>query len=667
MKPNIQNILLSLFFAGISFNSNAKNYYLSSDGNDTNKGISISASWKSIDRLNRQKLSPGDSVFFKCGDVFAGEILIAASGTPAKPVVYTSYGSGSNPVITGAVELTVWESSVKEYLTSNVDSKVYSLFCNKKKETLARYPNSGYLKIDGGGGCKLKFYDFDLTQENAYWNGSDIRFKSYDWEWRKSKVTDFSNHQLTIADSSSNRFNPGWGYFLDNKFDELDTIGEWYYSDSEKKIFYIPENKNISGKRVEACIFRDGITINENVSNIMIENLTLTMFENSAVWAKGNNENIRIYRNTINSIINTAIFLDLHSKKCSIESNIIKDISGRGIFALEPEFLSVKRNRILRIGLSPGYGISGVNGMVGIAIANIEELKTENSRIAHDNIIAYNLVDSIGYGGIRLDGANNVLEFNEVGNVMIYLSDGAAIYCWAKGKYYTHDNIIRNNIIYNCTGNREATPSPKNVIANGVYVDNNCYNIQVANNTVYNISGSGIHVNSDAYDNKVTGNTIYNCGTGFSIAEWATPGTTYGNLISENIVFCKTGDQSAVELDNWLLPSTHSLGTLSKNTYFNFFEKYFLKESYLSADKEEKVNVKYTFEAWKAKYGHDKDGMAYQLKSELADFSNSRIIVNNENNKKDFTFNNIEMYDLQGSRINSITLRPFESQILLYR
>jgi hypothetical protein len=266
-----------------------------------------------------------------------------------------------------------------------------------------------------------------------------------------------------------------------------------------------------------------------------------------------------------------------------------------------------------------------------------------------------------------MDGANSVMEFNEVSNALFFLSDGAAIYCWATGNNYTHHNIIRNNIIHDVYGNREATPSPKDVIANGIYVDNFCYQIDVIDNTIYNLTGSGVHVNSDAHNNSVVRNTIYNCGTGLSIAEWSLPYSTYDNTMSDNLIFCKTADQFSVELMNWLLPYTNSLGTFSKNTYYNFFEKYYFKESYLSADKEEKVSIRYTFESWQRKLGYDKDGTAFQLKSKLSAFSNSRIYVNNNMIRKSFSFDSHELFDLQGKKIESLMLEPYSSKIVLSR
>ena len=118
---------------------------------------------------------------------------------------------------------------------------------------------------------------------------------------------------------------------------------------------------------------------------------------------------------------------------------------------------------------------------------------------------------------------------------------------------------------------------------------------------------------------------------------------------------------------NWLVPYTHSMGNLSKNSYYNFFEKYFFKESYLSADKEEKLSIKYTFEGWQQKLGYDKEGKAYQLKSELATYSNSSIYVNSESVSKSIKFDTFDKFDLQGKKIDALILEPYSCQILLYR
>ena len=664
----LRYIVLFLFLLTItSKNIEARNYYLSQIGNDKNNGISPETSWKSIERLNQQKLVAGDSVLFKCGERFIGEVEVNASGTTNKPIVYGTFGKGKQPVISGAIQITNWGKAEKAIQVASVSNKVYNLFCNNKQQIMARYPNQGYLTIDGGPKSKVSFFDADLIQNNGYWKNANVRFKAYDWEWRTSKVTSFDNHQVTIADSSSTLLNAGWGYYFDNKLEELDTIREWFYADKEQKLYYMPDPKNGQHVQVEACIYENGFKIQKDVQNIEIKDLTINMYHNCGIFAEGNNQNIRITDNYISNISLTGILFEKNSNSCTIQNNTVFDNNGRGIFALEPQFMKISHNKISRIGFVPGYGISGSNGMIGIGIGNTEEFKNEDSSIARNNLISYNKVDSIGYGGIRMDGSNSILEFNEVSHVMYFLSDGAAIYCWATGKNYTHDNIIRNNIIHDVIGNKEATPSTEGVVANGIYVDNNIYRVKVESNVIYNLTGSGVHINSDSYDNIVLNNTIYNCANGISIAEWSKPGTTYGNNISGNIVFCKTQDQSAVELMNWLVPYTHSMGNFSNNTYYNFFEKYYFTESYLSADKEEKLSIKYTFEGWQEKLGYDKDGKAYQLKSELAGFSNSRIYINNKQIDQSIRLDSFDSYDLKGKNIDSLTLPPFSSKIVLYR
>ena len=162
-------------------------------------------------------------------------------------------------------------------------------------------------------------------------------------------------------------------------------------------------------------------------------------------------------------------------------------------------------------------------------------------------------------------------------------------------------------------------------------------------------------------------NTIYNCGTGLSIAEWAKPKATFGNNISENLIFCTNSDQNAASLMNWLLPYTNTMATFSNNTYYNFFEKFYFEQNYISENREEKVKVKYNFGGWQNKLVNDKDGNAFELNSELAVFSNSTIYFNSGKTNKVVTFQNSEMYDLKGKRVRSLELLPFTSQIVIYK
>ena len=92
--------LCGLYSASIEAQSN---YFVSSSGgDDSNSGLTPEASWASLDRVNRASLNPSDSVQFKSGDTFYGQLIIDESGTAERPILFTSYGSDGPAVIDGA-------------------------------------------------------------------------------------------------------------------------------------------------------------------------------------------------------------------------------------------------------------------------------------------------------------------------------------------------------------------------------------------------------------------------------------------------------------------------------------------------------------------------------------------------------------------------------------
>lgn len=76
-----------------------KCWYVSLSGNANNNGETPETAWDSLDALNKNsdKLNPGDTVFFKRGDVFRG-FINAKSG-----VSYGAYGAGEKPRIYGSM------------------------------------------------------------------------------------------------------------------------------------------------------------------------------------------------------------------------------------------------------------------------------------------------------------------------------------------------------------------------------------------------------------------------------------------------------------------------------------------------------------------------------------------------------------------------------------
>lgn len=70
----------------------SENYYIdATGGNDTNTDLSPEQAWASLNKVNCMSFVPGDSVLFKAGEVWNGQLLIDDKGTESQAIVYTSY------------------------------------------------------------------------------------------------------------------------------------------------------------------------------------------------------------------------------------------------------------------------------------------------------------------------------------------------------------------------------------------------------------------------------------------------------------------------------------------------------------------------------------------------------------------------------------------------
>ena len=80
-------------------------YYVDSNtGNDSNSGISPTQSWKTLAKVNRTTFAPGDTILFKSGSRWTGQLWPKGSGKQSQPIVIDKYGGEEKPVIQCAGE-----------------------------------------------------------------------------------------------------------------------------------------------------------------------------------------------------------------------------------------------------------------------------------------------------------------------------------------------------------------------------------------------------------------------------------------------------------------------------------------------------------------------------------------------------------------------------------
>jgi VCBS repeat-containing protein len=114
---------LTGFFILSSTAFSATYYISSSQGKDTNAGLSASAPWKTFYRLKQAALLPGDSVYLQKGDTWREKLVLSGSGTSTQRITITSYGTGNKPVVNGSEVISGWSggsAGIYMYVSSSV-------------------------------------------------------------------------------------------------------------------------------------------------------------------------------------------------------------------------------------------------------------------------------------------------------------------------------------------------------------------------------------------------------------------------------------------------------------------------------------------------------------------------------------------------------------------
>ncbi len=649
-----------------SLHVHATTYYLSNSGNDNNQGTSGKQSWKTIARLNKANLKPGDSVLFHAGQSFIGTIQVSQSGTIKKPIVFSTYGDGPKAIISGAYKIDNFQPEPENIYAAKVDETIKHLYCNNQIMTIARYPNKEVLTMEGGD----KQY---LIEENKPFSdevlvGATARLRPINWIYDYRKIAKVEGSKLHFESVMFHNANyqgvcsPGWSYFLDNKKEFLDAPNEWIFDASSNKVLLYQNEPLQENQTFFASFIDNGLILQKEVSNVVIDGLQISYYSLDGMVFKGENKNIRIANCAFHSLHRNGLSCEMHGSGLRIQNNHFADVYGRGISLLESWNCEISKNKLNRIGMQPAYGISGLNGAIGILISNRERVSGEEQIISNQNLISHNHIDSIGYIGIRIDGSYNTCEYNSINNTMLTLNDGAAIYTWARDTSFTHHNVIRNNVIQNVVGNTFGTTSDHKM-NNGIYLDNGAHHIRVTNNYISG-AGSGIHTNAGSYNNTITGNTVFGNNTGISFAQWGNgrfETECENNICTNNLVFNTLNMHPTLRLQHTYAPEFNP-GIIDSNLYASPMEVYHI---YYTTIQEGCKNIRqYTLEAWQKASQFD----AHSTFINIPSGTQYEYFVNDGDTDKSIDLeSNKEYKTLQGENIKgNLRLEPYSAKILLY-
>ncbi|OGV74599.1 MAG: hypothetical protein A3K19_05825 [Lentisphaerae bacterium RIFOXYB12_FULL_65_16] len=155
----------------------ATHYVDAARGDDDRDGRDPARAWRSLAKVNAALLAPGDTVLFKRGEMWRGQ-LIPRSGDASAPVTYAAYGEGDKPLLLGSVAKTspddwaqqgpnIWSTRETAYVDNgaHVDFTVKDWNAHDEKDAKIAFAKTAE-RLDG----TLSVYRLDCTHSGAAGN-----------------------------------------------------------------------------------------------------------------------------------------------------------------------------------------------------------------------------------------------------------------------------------------------------------------------------------------------------------------------------------------------------------------------------------------------------------------------------------------------------------------
>ena len=598
----------------------AVTYYVSPTGSDTNTGTSSASPWKTITRVNQigTALNPGDQILFQRGGVYRGKVTISDNGVAGNPMVLGAYGTGAAPIISGSVAVTGWTVHSGNIWKAPVSSKVKYVYVNGQLLTLARYPNTGWLRTDVAASTSI--VDAALTQGSGYFTGARAVIRTTNWSYDTARVSAHSGTTLTHTSTGNSMGAQQWGYFLCNKLSLLDAAGEWYYDAAAGQLYlWCPNNANPSTVLVEAAVQDFGVYFGWQRNNWRVENIAMQHQIEASLRLSGT-YNLEVayctMSDTYQAIMSTGGTQNFHHLT-------IARTYGTAVF-LQDDNSSFTSSTLNDIALIPGLGESNW-GYFGIRSTGANMVYTDNR------------LENIGYIGMVTE-QNTLVERNVVKQALATLNDGGGI---------ALDNadgmIVRKNVVMDMVGNIESI-APEHTsnfpICHGIYFGNiSIKNTTVDGNTVANCASSGIHVDHTMVStgNQVKNNVLYNNGTQLSISDFSNyngPGATapyhvpaFNTIYSGNTLYCLERGQFCMSQLHVYSNNFVDYGTFSNNYYYNPYNELSIEQFNTMAG----VRKYFSLERWQVDRSEDTGSSRSPLRQNdraTASELSSNLVVN---------------------------------------
>ena len=491
------NIILVLLWPAVLFAQTK--FYVAPKGNDTNRGTEMKP-FASIARamVEVRKTSGPVLIYLLEGTYYLKKPIVFTAEDSRKEnetLTITSF-QNQKAVISGGVPLNlkwekykngIWKASVKPDLIFD------ELFVNGQLQRMARYPNfDSTARFLGGTDA-----DAFSKERVAGWHSPA---GGYIHALHRSEWGDF--HYIITGKNSKDElsFEGGWQNnrrmgmhdryrFVENIFEELDTVNEWFYDKETRTLYYYPpEGIDITTAKFEtpqiAHLFEFKGAEKNPVRNISIDGLMLTqtlrtfmqnkepllrsdwtIYRGAAVLYEGA-LNCSLKNCTLYNLGGNAVFFNKFNRNCEVSGCLISKIGASAIcFVGDPNAVrspSFEYNEFVpleQIDRTPGPKTNNYpaackvynNLMFDLGRVEKQSAGVELS-MCQSITVSHNTIYDVPRAGINISEGTwggHVIEYNDVFNTVKESGDHGSFNSWGRDRYWHPDKKVLDSIVEN--------------------------------------------------------------------------------------------------------------------------------------------------------------------------------------------------------------------------
>jgi hypothetical protein len=531
-----------------------KTIFVSPQGTDSNAGTreqplgSLARAVDEVRRIKRAGLPKGGVRVEFAGGVYrlpeGVKIGEDASGTQDSPVVFASAAGaqavfhagvklgGFEPVTDPAIlarlpeqgrgktlQINLNERGITQYGTLgtrgfnalNPNNASLELYFNGQPMTTARWPNEGFVRtgrvLETGlvKEGKTGRFVFDSPRMERWRTARDPMLYGY-WvyDWADCTVgvvrIDFTAKEIQTAHGTVYGFKEGQPFRVFNLLEEIDAPGEWYLDRASGMLYFYPPQDPAKAV-IELSMVEEPLALLAGASHVTLKGLTFELGRGDGLVVNGGERN-RVLACTFRRLGGTGVTVEGGTGHVIMASNLHTlgrggvSVTGGDRKTLVPAGHVVENCHV--------YDFSRIDRTYTPAVY----MEGAGIRIAH------NRFHDTPAHGMRIEGNDHLIEFNEVYNVVRETDDQGGIDMFYNPTY--RGTVIRHNYWHDINNGEPCGQA-------GIRLDDGISGTLVYGNVFHRASGAnfgGVQIHGGK-DNWIENNLFVDSHYAISLSQWS--------------------------------------------------------------------------------------------------------------------------------------------------